>query len=241
MFQKLTSIKIGILIALLLLPQTVLALVSPTKEFYVNDYANVLTKETEEHIINQNVALNNKTGAQIVVVTVNSLEGKDIETYANELFRSFGIGDKEKNNGVLLLISTEDRKVRIEVGYGLEETITDGKSGRILDSYMISSLKDNDYDTASYKGFDALYNEVVKYYHLDDMAVDIEEDYSDTETLHMIILIIFIILILILRFRYGIPVFSFYGGSSGGSSGGSFGGFSGGGGSSGGGGASRGF
>ena len=78
------------------------AIVSQTSQFYVNDYANVLTPQTEQYIINSNIELNNKTKAQVVVVTVNSLEGMTIEEYATELFRKFGIGDKEKNNGVLL-------------------------------------------------------------------------------------------------------------------------------------------
>lgn len=89
---------------------------------------------------------NKKPGAQIVVVTVKSLEGQSIEEYATELFRKFGIGDSQKNNGVLLLCSTGDRLFRIEVGYGLEGTLTDGKTGRIQDQYIIPYLKNNNYN-----------------------------------------------------------------------------------------------
>ena len=92
-----------------------------------------------------------RQGAQIVVVTVQSLGGQSIEEYATELFRKFGIGDKEKNNGVLLLCSTGDRLFRIEVGYGLEGRLTDGKTGRIQDEYIIPYLKENDYDGDVYK------------------------------------------------------------------------------------------
>lgn len=73
-----------------------LAVVSPTPDFYVNDYADLLDKETEEYIINANKSLYSQTGAQIVVVTIPSLEGSSLEDYATELFRSFGIGDKTK-------------------------------------------------------------------------------------------------------------------------------------------------
>lgn len=122
------------------------AVVSQTKDFFVNDYAGVLTEETKNYIIQTNAELQQKTGAQIVVVTVKSLEGQSIEEYATELFRKFGIGDSQKNNGVLLLCSTGDRLFRIEVGYGLEGTLTDGKTGRIQDQYIIPYLKNNNYN-----------------------------------------------------------------------------------------------
>ena len=75
------------------------AVVSQTKDFFVNDYAGVLTEETKNYIIQTNAELQQKTGVQIVVVTIKSLEGESIEEYATNLFRNFGIGDKTKNNG----------------------------------------------------------------------------------------------------------------------------------------------
>ena len=78
---------------------------------------------------------------KIVVAVVESLEGQEVEEYANNLFRTWGIGDKEKNNGILLLVSTGDRKIRIEVGYGLEGALNDGKTGAILDNYVVPYLK----------------------------------------------------------------------------------------------------
>ena len=143
------------------------AVVSPTSNFYVNDYADVLSKQTEEYIMNTNIELNNKTKAQIVVVTVKSLDGKPIEEYATELFRNFGIGDKSKNNGVLLLCSTGDRKFRIEVGYGLEGRLTDGKTGRIQDDYIIPYLKNDNYDEGIKNGYSAVLEEVCKEYNIE--------------------------------------------------------------------------
>ena len=143
------------------------AVVSPTSNFYVNDYADVLSKETEDYIMNTNVELNNKTGAQIVVVTVKSLDGKSIEEYATELFRKFGIGDKTKNNGVLLLCSTGDRRFRIEVGYGLEGALPDGKTGRIQDEYIIPYLKNDNYDEGIKNGYNAILEEVCKEYNVE--------------------------------------------------------------------------
>ena len=96
------------------------AIVKPSTEFYVNDTANILNSDIENYIITVNKNLCAQTGAQIVVVTVNNLDGMTIEDYAVELFRQYGIGNKEKNNGVLFLIAVEERQTRIEVGYGLE-------------------------------------------------------------------------------------------------------------------------
>ena len=109
-----------------------IAVVRPTSDFYVNDYAKLLNESTKDYIISTNKSLYNQTGSQIVVVTVPSLDGDSLEEYATELFRNFGIGDKSKNNGVLLLLALQERQFRIEVGYGLEGVLTDGKTGRIL-------------------------------------------------------------------------------------------------------------
>ncbi len=143
------------------------AVVDPTPDFYVNDYANVLTKETKEYIMNTNVELESKTKAQIVVVTVKTLDGKSIEEYATELFRKFGIGDKTKNNGVLLLCSTGDRRFRIEVGYGLEGALPDGKTGRIRDNYITPYLKNDNYDEGIKNGYNAILEEVCKEYNVE--------------------------------------------------------------------------
>ena len=110
------------------------------------------------------VRLAEETTAQIVVVTVENLEDRPLEEYATDLFRKFGIGDKEKNNGVLILLSVGDRKSRIELGYGMEGYISDAKSGRIQDQYMIPYYKKNDFDSGMLNGYKALYNEVSNAY-----------------------------------------------------------------------------
>ena len=83
------------------------AVVSPDDAFYVYDGGQVLSQETEAYILKTGQELERKTGAQIVVVTIPSLEGQALEAYATELFRQWGIGDKEKNNGLLLLCAVE--------------------------------------------------------------------------------------------------------------------------------------
>jgi len=171
--SKKTKIFLIILIFLLLITSYSFAIVKPTTNFYVNDYANLLSSETENYIMSINQTLNSKTKAQVVVVTVKNLEGNSLEEYATELFRSFGIGDKTLNNGVLMLITLEERKSRIEVGYGLEGILNDAKTGRIQDNYMIPYLKENNWDEGIKNGFSAIVNEIEKEYNINVSAEEI--------------------------------------------------------------------
>lgn len=164
------------LISLIFLSPSCSALESPTERFYVNDFANILSEETEQYIFDESVKLENSTSAQIVVVTVPSLEGKAIEEYATELFRIYGIGDKEKNNGVLLLVSVGDRKLRIEVGYGLEGALPDAKAGRIRDNYLTPYLKDDKWDEGILNGYKAIFQVVAKEYNYDSSIAPEELD-----------------------------------------------------------------
>lgn len=171
------KIVLVMLIIILLFPKNIFAIVKPTEEFYVNDYAEVLNPELKEYIINTNKTLKQKTGAEVVVVTVNDLESKAIEEYATELFREFKIGDSTKNNGLLILLSINDRSVRVEVGYGLEGVLPDAKSGRIQDEYMIPYFKTNDWNNGIMNG----YNQFVKIISQEYNA-DIETKQLDLST-----------------------------------------------------------
>lgn len=143
------------------------ALVNLTDKFYINDYANILSSETEDYIYEKSVNLEKIDGTQIVVVTVKNLEGKSIEDYSLELARKYEIGSKEKNNGLLLLLALEEREFRVEVGTGLEGILPDGKTGRFQDKYIIPYLKENSFDEGIKNGYNAFYNEVVEMNHLD--------------------------------------------------------------------------
>lgn len=174
-----SKIVLTAICSILLLSTNVFAIVEPTSNFYVNDYADLLNSETENYIMNVNQNLNSKTKAQVVVVTVNNLEGDSLEEYATELFRSFGIGDKTLNNGVLMLIALEERQSRIEVGYGLEGILNDAKTGRIQDNYMIPYLRENNWDEGIKNGFSAIVNEIEKEYGVtagSETATEIEQD-----------------------------------------------------------------
>lgn len=222
----------------------------PTNNFYVNDFADILSDETEQTIMNTSVPLAEKTGAQIVVVTVDSLDGVDIESYAYDLFKSWGIGDAKKNNGLLLLIAYDDRRSRIEVGYGLEGALNDAKTGRIQDDYLIGNFQAGDYDGGVIGTYLKLAEEVFKEYEIDSSNLDSsslyympsEETSSDSisigEILIGIIVVIFIILDVIFN-RGRVTRFVIYMAARSSKGGKGGGGFSGGGGRSGGGGSSR--
>ena len=96
--KKIKYVLIFLITIIILLGNNSYAIVSKTRDFFVNDSANLLSNETEDYIINMNKALESKTGAQIVVVTAKNLEGMSLEEYATKLFREYGIGDKEKKD-----------------------------------------------------------------------------------------------------------------------------------------------
>ena len=105
---------------------------------------------------NQAQGLEDKSGIQLVVATVKSLQGGDVETYANQLFRTWKLGEAKKNNGVLLLVAPTEHKVRIEVGYGLEGTLTDALSSVIITSAIVPRFKANDFPGGIERGVDGI-------------------------------------------------------------------------------------
>lgn len=225
----------------------------PTNDFFVNDFANILSRETEQKIIETSAKLSEATGAQIVVVTIKSLDGQDLESYATGLFRAWGIGDSKKNNGVLLLIALEERRSRIEVGYGLEGALNDAKTGRIQDDYLIGPFQAEDYDTGVTGTYLRLAEEVYREYDLDPSSITslygkypvspAREVEGELTIFHVFAgIIIFILFLIDIIFNRGrLTRFALYALARGSKSGGGRGGFSGGGGRSGGGGSSRGW
>ncbi|HHY60340.1 MAG TPA: TPM domain-containing protein [Clostridia bacterium] len=234
----------------------------------VNDFAGMLDREHAARMEQVATALKKATGTDLVVVTVENLGGYPIEEYALELFRSWGLGDKEKNNGVLLLVNQENAlagrsgRVRIEVGYGLEGAIPDGKAGRILDEYVLPAWDKERYSEGIFQGYMALAAAIAEEYDLDLSQNQALADLGDYQTapeeeLSLGTLIFILVLLLILwslsrqhggrrppyrrsfydDHHWGGPFTGGGGFGRGGFGGGGFGGF--GGGSSGGGGASR--
>jgi len=122
----------------------------------VVDQANVISADVRSDLEAESKGLEEKSGTQLVVATVKSLQGSDIESYANELFRSWKLGQAQKNNGVLLLVAPNEHKVRIEVGYGLEGTLTDALSSVIISSAIIPRFKAGDFSGGVEHGVDGI-------------------------------------------------------------------------------------
>ena len=123
---------------------------------WVTDMPRALRDDTVARL-NQSISEIQRThGIEMAVVVVRSLDGLSIEEFAEQLFNRWGIGKEARDNGLLFLWSTGDRKVRVEVGYGLEGVLPDGKAGAILDSYVIARFKTGEFDAGVIAGVDAV-------------------------------------------------------------------------------------
>ncbi len=238
--------------ALLLFSAFLFAFKFPAPRGYVNDFAGVLGQDDIEKIDSLCTEVQQKTSAEITVVTVKDLEPYGtIEEYAEELFKAWGIGKKGKDNGVLILASMKEHKLRIEVGYGLEPVITDGIAGGIIRSKITPAFRDGQYGTGLYQAALAVAGRISG-----SMNIEIEtvkkarqrnkvEDMLITYVFPISLFLVFFALPMFLpRKRSGRGFIGGFGGGfggfgSGGGFGGGFGGFGGGG--SGGGGASGGW
>ncbi len=120
----------------------------------VVDSAQIIDSRARPDIEQKLQDLESRSGIQLVVATVKSLEGQDVESYANPLFRTWQLGEKAKNNGVLLLVAPNERKVRIEVGYGLEGTLTDALSNVIITNALVPRFKTGDFTGGIERGVD---------------------------------------------------------------------------------------
>jgi len=247
--------RLGVTAVLSLAVAAAVAQDIPQPQGYVNDYANVIDSSTEREIAAIANAVERQTGAQISVLTVESMEPyPTIEDFGIAVAEEWGVGAQGEDSGVILIVSVGERQLRMEVGYGLEGAIPDGRAGRLLDEHVVPDLSRNNYGAGLLQGVAAVSQVIAEEYGvtLENVqaprrAVEAEQgrDLSD------IVYIIFVLLVfggrwflwplLFARGRRG-----FFGGGFGSSgrtggfsSGSGFGGFGGGG--FGGGGASRGF
>jgi len=246
------SAALALAFLVLLVPLLALAQTFPPLTGRVVDAANLLKSEERAALDAKLKAHEDKTSDQVVVATVPSLEGYEVEDYANRLFRQWQLGQKDKNNGVLLLVAPKERKVRIEVGYGLEGALTDALSKVIITTAVAPQFQKGDFAGGIDAGVDAILSILTGDAEEWQRRAQVREDDSgsfDPFVAIFVMVILFIVVSSIIRDARGrplrrgrgggpwiIPTGGWSGGSGGGWSGG--GGFSGGGGSSGGGGAS---
>jgi len=228
--------------------QTLLGIEIPTFKNRVNDYAGILSADQEANLESLLIDTENKTSSQVVLMTLRSLEGENLEDFAIRTAEKNKVGQKEFDNGVLMLVVSGDRKIRIEAGYGLESIITDLKSGYIIREIIIPYFKKNDYYGGINRGLAAITGLISKEFDITpEQLARYEKKGGRKKGGHFpFAVIVFIIIVLVNMFRGGRGgrgrgggVYFGGGGFGGGSSGGfGGGGFSGGGGSFGGGGAS---
>jgi uncharacterized protein len=230
----------------------------------VVDAANIIPDAEEAALTQKLQAVQQASSRQLVVATVPDLQGHPIEDYGYQLGRHWGIGQKGANNGIILLVAPQERRVRIEVGYGLEPIMTDALSHRIIQDRILPRFKANDYPGGISAGADAIIAQLQappEVAEREALAAAQQGQSSDDEggsifpLIFWGVVLVFVIIPMVRGGRRGRrygrgrrggvfiwgPGFGGGGGSSWGGGGGGFGGFSGGGGSFGGGGASGGW
>lgn len=132
----------------------------PVFSNYVNDYAYILNRATEAELNQKLKAFETKTGNQIAVLTITSLGSDNLERFATEIFKTWQIGQKDKDNGVLFLVSVNDRKMRIEVGYGLEGELTDAEAGRVIRDVVSPYFRQGSYNAGVIRGVEVIVAEI---------------------------------------------------------------------------------
>lgn len=157
-------------------------------EEIVTDSAHIFTPNQFEHLKNKLIDFETKTTNQIVIFTIPQLGYDTIETYANGTFNQNGIGQKDKDNGILILFSNFDREVRIEVGYGLEPYITDAIASTIIRNTMIPNFKEERY----FEGIDTAVDQIITFLNDPEALAEFKEELETDERRNKTIGIVFV-------------------------------------------------
>lgn len=151
-----TNRFLGRLLLLAVVPSLLFAQTVPYLSGRVNDYADLLSSETRNSLEGRLKAHEDSTTNQVAVLTMSSLEGAVLEEFSLKVAHTWGLGQKGKDNGVLFFIAKDDRKVRIEVGYGLEGTLTDARCSEIIRHEIVPRFKNGDFDGGVTEGVSAI-------------------------------------------------------------------------------------
>lgn len=176
------------------------------KDVYVYDQGKFINEDIEKSINNLLVQLEEKTEIEFAVITIPTLNDLTIEKYAVELGNALGIGKAEEDNGILLLISKKDTKVRLEIGKGLQGIITDSVSGRILDDFFVPAREKDDYDKASLNTVQAVINYLAESedydFSIDGINTEITVEQEQETPWYEILMIIVGIIVLLILLEY---------------------------------------
>lgn len=155
---------------------------SPTSEFYVYDGANIIARSTEKYIIEKNRKLETKTGGQIVIVTVDSTGDVPISEYANTIYTQWKIGDEEKFNGLLLLLSVDEEDYWVTFGSGIQNRFSAENVKTMTDNYLAPYYLVKQYDKSVRTIFDKFLSSFEKMYSIDVEATETGEDQVEAKT-----------------------------------------------------------
>ena len=172
------------------------ALEFPPATGHVNDWADIFSPDFENSLEKDLVTFEKETTAEIAVVTVKDLQETTIEDFAVRLFEDWGIGKADEDNGLLLLIAPNDRELRIEVGYGLEPVVTDGRAGRIIRNEITPEFKQNNYEGGVANGVEA----IQKYIRTGSPPADFEAVADQAEENIPVVLIFFFLIVYLAGF-----------------------------------------
>ena len=156
---------------------------TPTSLKYINDYTNTLSTEYKEKIISIGKELEDKTTAQAIVVVIDTLNNVPIEDYSNKLFREWGIGSSQSDNGLLILIVKNDREYRVEVGRGLEGALPDALTNRVMESLATPLFIENNYSDGILESYSAFCDYIATEYNVTlEKSLNINLDILDNTT-----------------------------------------------------------
>jgi len=171
--------RIVFLLALLLFAaQTAFALTIAPPAGHVNDRAGILDAATVQHLESVLTDFEKSDSTQIAVLTVPNLGGQPLEEFSLAVAEQWGLGQKGKDNGALLLIARDERRIRIEVGYGLEGRLTDLTAGQIIRNIITPAFRQNDFNLGVTRGVAAMISAVKGEYHADSSRATGETDYT---------------------------------------------------------------
>ena len=165
----------------------------PKPTGFVNDYAGILTSSEKIKLEELSRTLKAKTGAELAVAIVKTAEPLDTKTYAVKLFEKWKIGEKGKDNGILILLAMEEKRIEIEVGYGLEGMVPDAKAGEILDSYAVPYFKQGKYGEGLYQTALALSQRIAKEPGAEPRKLTEEQGELRYDTLIILVIILLIL------------------------------------------------
>ena len=177
----------------LFIPVNVFSLVSKSESEYITDEANVLTDETKDFIYNNSKYLDDNIQVDYYVVTVDNLNNLSVEEYADKIYKKFDMSQK----GILILISKDDRKMRVKVGEELSDIIYSQIIDEYIEQFFMTSFKNGDWDEGIKNGYSAFYKLICNYYDLDSSDVEVYNDSFISKYQNYIIIIIIWIIMLI--------------------------------------------